>query len=760
MAVDTNCFLDPEVVELLGKRGYEKLLTLDSIEAQDFIDKIVDSVKLDKKQKYLQAVALKQLVEEMPEKPKDVQRWLNTLIGQDKTVLSTRMSLENKAKAIRTGYQREMVDLMNEFRPGKFGMKTQTEIHESFVRALFGEKNDMGSMVKLWEKVSNDLHERFNKAGGGISLRKDWRMPTTHLPRKVNQVPFEDWSPFIMDRLDYKAMGITREDLSEFIRDIYDSISTDGASNIEPGMIPTSARGKIGNRHRDARFFEFKNADAWLEYHEKFGNDNVYVTMMDHVNGMSNEIAAMESLGPNPERTMGYLKDLGIKSTLDKGVGNRMEKQWSQFIGGTAAKGNFENATAHWSSSVRNAMTAVHLGSATLSSMPDIWFSKMAARYNGIPLNAMQGIIKNLTTAITNPKELSRLSGDMYAGMEHAIDAAHQAIRYVDIVGAGPAARAAEVVMRTSGLNVWTVALRQMNAQAYMLHLTRGKFNKANKAMFKRYGVTDADLKALREAPRRTAHGRKYADLEAMPRENREKFVGMLQGELIMAVPEQDIVSRAFVTQGQRQGTVSGEMLRHMGQFKGFSTHVLISQMERAFRGAGLKDQLSYGGHMVAGLTILGTLAIQLKELAAGKEPIDWENPELWKRGFFQGGSLPIISETFLQDPGRYGQSIQKFLLGPAASDVNDYFIKNMFGPVVGDTEWKEVPEALLKGTGEAAQKLNPLSNMWMLRAVMDRSINQGIKEFTDPNWKKNQRRREKKRMEKTGNPYWYQLPN
>lgn len=754
-----NCFTDPDLLALLGKRGYEKLLTLDSIKAQDYIDKIVEGVKLEKKQKYLQAIALKQLVEEMPENTKDIKRWLDTLVGQDKTVLSTRMSLENKAKAIRTGYQRDMIDLMNEFRPGKFGWETKTELHADFVRALFGAKNDLGPMAKTWEKIANDLHERFNKAGGGISMRKNWRMPTTHIPRKVGAEKFEDWSLFIMDRLDYEAMGIAREDLSEFIRDIYNSISSDGASNIDPGTIPISAKGKIGNRHRDARFFEFKDADSWLEYHEAFGNANVYVTMMDHVNGMSNEIAAMELLGPNPERTLGYLIDVGIKTSLDAGIGARLMKQWSQFIGSTAARGNFEQVASHWSSTTRNAMTAIHLGTATLSSLPDVWFSKMAARYNGVPLNSMQGVINGLRLAITDPKELSRRSGDMYAGMEHAIDAAHQALRYVDIVGGGKTAKLAEVVMRTSGLNVWTVALRQMNAQAYMLHLSKGKFNKANKAMFKRYGVTDLDLKALKEAPRITAHGRKYADLDAMPRENKEKIVGMLQGELIMAVPEQDIVSRAFVTQGQRQGTFAGEGLRHMGQFKGFSTHVLLSQFARAFKGAALKDSMAYSMHAAAGLTMLGVLAIQLKELAAGKEPIDWDNPELWKRGFFQGGVLPIISEVFLQDPGRFGTSTQQFLLGPVAADVNDYFIKNLFGPVVGDTEWDEVPEALLKGTGEAAQKLNPLSNMWMTRAVMDRTWNQAIKEFSDPNWRKNQRRREKKRMEKVGNPYWYKLP-
>ena len=41
----------------------------------------------------------------------------------------------------------------------------------------------------------------------------------------------------------------------------------------------------------------FKNADAWIKYQERFGDPDVFNTMMSHIDSMSKDIALLETFG-------------------------------------------------------------------------------------------------------------------------------------------------------------------------------------------------------------------------------------------------------------------------------------------------------------------------------------------------------------------------------------------------------------------------------------------------------------------------------
>ncbi|MGK3808162.1 hypothetical protein ABI003_14880, partial [Enterococcus faecium] len=92
----------------------------------------------------------------------------------------------------------------------------------------------------------------------------------------------------------------------------FETIRTDGWNKRTAGQ--DSGRGALANQLGESRFLVFKSADDWMAYQAKFGVGSAYDAMMGHIDGMSRDTALMEVLGPNPNATVGWIKDTIQKS--------------------------------------------------------------------------------------------------------------------------------------------------------------------------------------------------------------------------------------------------------------------------------------------------------------------------------------------------------------------------------------------------------------------------------------------------------------
>ena len=173
------------------------------------------------------------------------------------------------------------------------------------------------------------MRQRFNAAGGSIAKRIDWGLPTFHDTLKVRKVDYREWSDYIRARLNPQKMideqtgqPFTDAGLELALRDVYETIRTDGMVKLKPGGM---GRGKsVSSRHTDHRFLVFNTADDWLSYQKRFGNVDSFDTMMGHISTMSRDIAMMEIFGPNPQATVNFMKQTIAK----RAAGNeKMENQ-------------------------------------------------------------------------------------------------------------------------------------------------------------------------------------------------------------------------------------------------------------------------------------------------------------------------------------------------------------------------------------------------------------------------------------------------
>jgi len=230
--------------------------------------------------------------------------------------MSTFSSATQRIEAIKGQSFAEMSQVLATFRRNLVGEVRQKAKLKNMAREIFGESTGDSSareMAEAWNKTAESLRKRYNRAGGNIPKRQDWGLPQRHDTLKVRKASYTQWRDSILPKLDTNKMidemtglPFSPERLEVALRDVYETISTDGLNKLKPGAGRNSKM--MANRRQDHRFLAFKNADAWLEYQREFGDDNVFDVMVSHIDAMSRDIGLMEIFGPNPGATVNFIK--------------------------------------------------------------------------------------------------------------------------------------------------------------------------------------------------------------------------------------------------------------------------------------------------------------------------------------------------------------------------------------------------------------------------------------------------------------------
>src|SRR5690606_24649127 len=105
---------------------------------------------------------------------------------------------------------------------------------------------------------------------------------------------------------------VRADELDTLLDEIWTSITTDGWSTREPTRQALGS--SLANQRAEHRFLVFKNSDAWAQYQRDFGGgSNEWAAIMTHLRSMATDIAAMQVLGPNPNGTIEWLRQLVAK---------------------------------------------------------------------------------------------------------------------------------------------------------------------------------------------------------------------------------------------------------------------------------------------------------------------------------------------------------------------------------------------------------------------------------------------------------------
>jgi hypothetical protein len=667
------------------------------------------------------------------------------------------MNVSYLTSIVRGDAHRMIEGILDKFERNLIGNMRNPAEMEDVISEIFGKSTGNAAakeMAEAWKQTAEMLRQRYNAAGGKVGKLEYGYMPQSHDLQRVLEAGYTKWRDTIAPLLDRDKMidyrtGKPMSDiaLETGLNSAYNNIVTDGWIGRDPGGQGGS---KLANGRAEHRFLHFKDGEAWMKYRESFGNGaSPFDAMIGHIDGLANDIAHMEVLGPNPNATIGWMQDMITKEAALRGEKAGMFKKGAS--GEVYQIGKLYDVTTGRSSIPVNAawarnmagfrayLSAAKLGSAIFSSLDDVGKQAITRAYNGLPI---AGAISSYAHTFSADQAHVAVRLGLIAGEAGKMGAAVN--RYTgESMGPGIASRMADGVMRVQGLGAWTQAgkwaygMQTLGHYADEIKVPFGELTPKNRAALERYGIGEADWDHIRATPLFEHEGATFIDPSAI--ENRkisDKFMQMVLTETNFAVPEIGNRARAMTTFG-RPGTLAGEAGRSIIQFKGFSVHTILTHGRRMTM-SNPWDRAGYAAAFAGSSMLLGALAIQAKELVKGLSPMPMDDPKFWARAELQGGGLGIFGDFM-------STAAQQALSSGTGSQRAGSLGEAIVGPTVGAAaDAARFGLSFVERSGKpgrvGAQMLRaytPGSNLWYTRAAFDRLVIDNVSRWVDPDYDK-----------------------
>jgi hypothetical protein len=183
---------------------------------------------------------------------------------------------------------------------------------------------------------------------------------------------------------------------------------------------------------------------------------------------------------------------------------------------------------------------------------------------------------------------------------------------------------------------------------------------------------------------------------------------------------------------------------------------LVFQQMQRIktiARTKGAGSAAAYSASLMVGMTVLGALTMQLKDLVSGKDPRDMTTGKAWAAAAAQGGGLGIYGDmlyTGLGGNSRGGQANWTNLAGPVASTAGDLLNVTLgnAGQAIQGKDTKAGAELL-----RFAKQNTPLINLWYLRSAIDHMVMHDMQENLSPGYLSHMRGQARRDW---GQDYWW----
>lgn len=677
-------------------------------------------------------------------------------------------------------------DAVEKFRSKTGGLKQDIEGFTDVVREIMGQSTGNAAAKEYGKAISNLFEKLRNdyELHGGIMGKIENYFPAHHEAELVGRVKYEEWRDFLMPLLDRDRMidpdtafPLDDAKLDRIMRESYENIKTNGLIDVQAradeGKQTFGRGGDVATRRTNSRFFHFKDADSFIEYNAKFGRGDagLYDTMIGHISTMTRDIAIMQQLGPKPSAVM---KNLELEMQA-QGVAlpaqSTINGMYSVLAGKSGYGGQLSpmyKFTMGWLNIKRSA----YLGSAPISAISDSFFISMAAKMNGIPaVDTMKQYMKLLNPLDSTDRDVAR---HLFYVASAAQGSSLQGARFADDVGRGGiTAFMASFTNRLSGLAAMTDAGRQavmMVHGAMMSKYAEAKtawsaLDKNIQKAAQMHGIGEKEWGHIMRAQATT-----HIDMEGQSWLMPENVIalggdaveaGRRYGDWMTAVGNTAVLEPKLLTRTITSGNWMGDAkqgsilrLLHANAFfaKSYPITMMIVHTIPALRSAS-NGRIMHLMGVGAGSFIMGALAIQLRQIAQGKDTRDMNDGRFWLSAGLQGGGAGIFGDFLFQDYNRFGQSIGGTIAGPIVGTMQSLLkAGDLYGLAQGDWDARSFASDVFK----VAAKETPGINLWYSRLAVERLLLDQVEKMIDPKYDSRMRRLEKSVKTQYGQKYWW----
>ncbi len=666
------------------------------------------------------------------------------LVGINDVKMGARRSVAATQSQIQESYLAGYVNDLDMLGRGALDALVSGEMDLDVSRALWSIDDsyaltrlpeDAVNVAKVINKYQEKARIDANNAGAHIRKLPGYITRQSHDMDKIRNAGFDEWRRNIEPRLDERTFdGVV--DREKFLESAFDGLSTGvhfGSGSV-PGLKGTRNVAK-GVSHE--RTLHFKSADDWFQYDAKFGRGSLTDSVMNGLRMSGQNTGLMKIMGPNPESNYAEVLDRvkrKLRDTDKEGLKHLQAKEkgaldnfFKQVTGEANIPGSAMGATI--GQSIRGYQSLTKLGGAVISSIADIPIGASELRYQGKGfLEAYAGGLKNaggalgdmgksiINRKLTVKNEASRrvlaelgVTLDATTGLFRSrFDAGGEAIP-------GRMANAMNTFFRLNGLTLWTDSMRAGSMIGMGQHVGSyaktpwSKMPEGLQDTFTLYGIGEREWDLIRSAGTKQFDGvdgeylipESIKDIPKQILSNHLKDIGVkptdyqikkLRGDLEdslrtyyvdrsqYAVIEPDAKTRALMLRDTQPGTVGGEVLRNITQFKAFPFAIVQKVWGRETRGRRTRGAAVQGmSEILVASMFFGYLAMSAKDMVKNRTPRPVDNPQTWVAAFLQGGAAGIYGDfLFGEVKNRFGGGLVTTLAGPTAGTVDQ--LANLYG--------------------------------------------------------------------------------
>lgn len=671
--------------------------------------------------------------------------------------------------------QRDRPHLMSALRDPKLDadiMREMSELKEGGRPGITGN-DDAKYVAKVFATYAELSRTDLNRLGASIGKLDGWAGAQTHDDIKMIAAGKDAWVSSVLQKLDIARTFpdlVDEKEIVGVLNDVYDTIIT-GFPN-KPTPRETGQRVNPANLAKSlgkSRVLHFKDAESALAYRAEFGYGNLVSGMIGHLRNSARVAGNMEVLGPNPEVMFGAVVD-SMKRRIKANASMTDAEKTKQINSLNAEAGTLRqsldiatglvtrpvNVTgAQISADIRAVQSMAKLGGAVLSSVADTVTPAIASLFRG------SGFFRGLTAQLNGLRrgrpqgefaEISYLIGEGFDGLIGHIVSPAAAVD-------GPVGRLAklqETFFRWNGLSWWTDVQRATAGRAIAAEMGMriGAEFDTLPAKYRHvlglHGIDKTKWDLIRQGSFREVDGRTFVTPDRMRllddsvasadvrRDLEMTLRRFFADETSYAVVEPDARSRRTSTWGTRPGTMAGEAIRFVFQFKGFplafGNRVLGRALYGHRKGAPLMERATHIGALLAGMGMAGYMSMTMKDMVRGYwPPRNPADPKTWSAALVQGGALGIYGDFLFGRVNRFGGGLLATAAGPAIGNFAD----------IG-----ELILAARDGDASAADALTlainntPFVNLFYTRPALDFLFLNSLREAASPGYLRRQEKR------------------
>ena len=650
-------------------------------------------------------------------------------------------------------------------------------------KPLDGLSKEAVSIAKIMQKYQEATRIDANRAGAFIRKLPGYVVRQSHDPYKLQRAGYKQWRDEILPLLDERTFE-AGSDVDGFLLATYNNLVSGVHLKVSTPS-PTGFKGprNLAKKVSAERVLHFKGGVAWDQYNKVYGTGSLREAFLGGLDRSGQSTGLMRRLGTNPEGNFeAALDELQLAFKEDPEAMRRfqddrrgmLKTRFAEIDGSASIAVNHTGARV--AANLRAWQSMAKLGGAVISAVTDLPVAASEMRYQGKGMLGSMGTLIGGMLSGKKPAEQREILSSMGVFFDSVRGEVVSKFSADDSLG-GKVSRAQQLFFKLNGLTWWTDTMRSTAALMMSHHLAYNRalnWDQMNPDLRRTLELFDFDAgkwDLVRNTGAKLADGREYmttqgiddipdADLAgyltstgrtvnaAAIGELREELRGSLRSYITdrasYAVIEPDARTRAMMRRGTQPGTVAGELLRFVGQFKAFPVAILQKSFGRELYGRGYQPG-AYGANpgreliqamrsgngeklgiaqLMLWTTLFGYGAMATKDLLKGREPRPTDDPKTWVAAMLQGGALGLYGDFLFGEANRFGGGLTQSLSGPTLGLIDGGY--DLFARM------RDGDDAAAASFRFAIQN-TPFANLFYTRTAMDYLFLHSVQEALNP---------------------------